>query len=74
MDKFLKVIGVVMLVLFAIVGLSFLMAFPTKWLINYIFTDGVRLSLFGVAKIGFWRALAINVLMGGLFKSVVNTK
>jgi len=48
-------------------------AYPTKWLVNYVFTDSIRVSLFGVAQIGFWRALALNFLCGILFKGSTST-
>jgi hypothetical protein len=52
-----------------VVALAVIMAFPVKWLVNYVFTDAVRLTVFGVAQITVWRALALNILCGFLFKS-----
>lgn len=72
METLTKAVGLFVVGIVIILGLAALMAYPTKWLINYIFTDGFRLSLFGVAQIGFWRALAINALAVGLFKTQVS--
>jgi hypothetical protein len=74
METILKAVGAVVLVLAAIAGLGLLFAYPTKWLVNYIFSDGFRLAAFGVLKISVWRAWALNALIGGLFKSTSNGK
>jgi hypothetical protein len=68
METLLKLVFGVGLVLAIIAGFAAVAAYPTKWLVNYVFTDQVRLSLFGVAQIGFWRALALNFMCGILFK------
>lgn len=73
MDSFLKAVGATVTVLIVIAGLSLLMAFPTKWLVNYVFTDGVRFALFGAAKIGVWRALWLNCLCGTLFRTTTGS-
>lgn len=65
MDKVVAAI----LVLFVIVGLSFLMAIPTMLIINYLFTSSVLMTVFGVVKITFWRAFWLSFLTSGLFKS-----
>jgi hypothetical protein len=44
--------------------LSFLGAYFTMLIVNYLFTTTVLLTLFGVAKIGFWRAFVLNLLFG----------
>ena len=55
-----------------IIGGAVLMAYPVKWLVNYVFTDGVRLALFGVVKISVWKAFFLNMLCGFLFKSTAS--
>lgn len=61
-------VAVVLAVLF-VLGIGFLFAFPVKWALNYVFTDGVRLALFGVAYVGFWKAYVLSLLTAMLFKS-----
>jgi hypothetical protein len=67
--KFLAWVGATFIAVLFVVGFGFLLAFPVKWLINYVFTDGVRLALFGMAKIDFWHAYCLNLACGFLFKS-----
>ena len=55
-------------------GLALLMGFPIMWLMNYVFTPGVLLTVFGVAKMTFWRAFWTNFLFGILFRTSVSTK
>ena len=49
-------------------------AYPTKWLVNFLFSPAFLLSIFGVAKIGFWQALCLNILTGVFFHSSTNSK
>jgi hypothetical protein len=74
METIAKVVGAIVLVILAIAGLGLLFALPTKWLVNYIFSDGFRLAAFGVLKISVWRAWALNFLIVGLFKSTGSNK
>lgn len=69
MDKLTKVIGAFVLALALIVAISLLGAYPTKWLVNYVLAPGFIYFVFGVTKIGFWKALTTNILAGQLFKS-----
>jgi hypothetical protein len=69
METFLKVIGFGVIAVVAIAALSLLMALPVMWLVNYLFTPQILLTVFGVSQITFWQALALNVLTGTLFKS-----
>jgi hypothetical protein len=48
------------------VGLAMLMAYPTKWFINYLFTAQLLTYVLGAAKITFWKAFVFNALFGGL--------
>ena len=65
MDKILAGI----LVLLVIVFFSFIGAWPTLWLVNYLFTSTLLVNVFGVPALTFWKALWLNVLIGGLFRS-----
>lgn len=70
MDKLTKAIGAFVLALVLIVAISLLGAYPTKWLVNYVLAPGFIYFVFGVTKIGFWKALTTNILAGQLFKSI----
>lgn len=61
-------IGKVILALLAIGVLAILLAFPTKWLWNWLMTD-----LFSLQTITVWQALGINLLSGFLFKGSSNS-
>ena len=66
-----KLIGALVLALGAIglvVGLAFLMAFPTMWAVNYLFSPALLTFVFGMAKIRFWQALVLNFISATLFK------
>jgi hypothetical protein len=69
MDKIVAGLGVLIIVLAAALGLAMLMAYPTMWLMNYLFTAQVLTFLFGAAKITFWKAFAFNTLFSGLVSS-----
>ena len=69
MDNVLKVIGAVFIGLLLVGGVALLGAYPTKWIVNYLFTSSVIASLFGVAQLTFWKAFWLNWLCAVLFKS-----
>jgi hypothetical protein len=50
--------------LLLVLGLGFLLAFPTKWCWNYLMPD-----LFSLKTINVWQAWVMNILAGILFKS-----
>lgn len=59
---------IVLLVVF-----SFLFAFPTMWLTNYLFGSIFLQFVFGAAKITIWQAWAANILFGtATYKSKKN--
>lgn len=60
MEKFLTVLGAILLV--AVLALIF--AFPTMWLWNWLMP-----AIFGLCKITFWQALGINLFTSILFKN-----
>jgi hypothetical protein len=57
MKIFLIVLAVV---LFAVVG-----AYPTKWIVNYLFAPGLLTTVFGTPSIGFVKAFFLNLFFGG---------
>jgi hypothetical protein len=75
MDKFAQVIGVIVLGFLAITGLAVVMAYPTKWVINYLLTPSAIQSVFGAPELTVWKALALNFICATLFKvSASNSK
>ena len=65
MDTVLTIVGV----LLVIVALSLVMAFPTMWVMNYLFTPSLLASVFGVSQLIFWKAFWFNAFCGFLIKS-----
>lgn len=68
LTKFITYLVAVLGVFGLITGFALLMAFPTKWIVNYLFTPGVIFSLFGIERLDVWHGLALNFLGGMLFK------
>lgn len=68
MKTFAYLLGIVGAIVL-IVGLALLFAFPLMWLINYVFTSSVLLTLFGVPQITFWKTVVLSIVTGWLFKS-----
>jgi hypothetical protein len=71
--KFLAGFTIVVLVLALVVGFSLLLAWPTLWLVNYLFTSQVLLTLFGIPALTFWKAFWLNFFFGAAFKSTYTT-
>ena len=69
MEDVVKVVGALVLILGLAVGIALLCAYPTLWLVNYLFTPGTLISLFGIAQLTFWKAFWLNFLCSILFKS-----
>jgi phosphate/sulfate permease len=68
MESLAKIVGAVVLVVVIVFVLSALMAYPVQLMVNYIFTDSVRVALFGTPILGFWKAFWLTSLCGFLFK------
>jgi len=64
METFLKLLGLAMIAFVAIVIIALLLGFPVRWLWNWLMP-----SIFGLAKISFWKAFGVNILCGILFRS-----
>jgi hypothetical protein len=43
---------------------SLLFAYPTMWLVNYLFSAQILSIVFGAAKLNVWKAMALNVFFG----------
>lgn len=66
----LVIVGAMLFIGFVVL----LMAWPTEFLVNYLFTPSLLISIFGVAKITWTQALCINTLASILFKSSSSSK
>jgi hypothetical protein len=44
--------------------MSLLFAYPTMWLVNYLFSAQILSIVFGAAKLNVWQAMALNVFLG----------
>lgn len=72
MDGGAKVVAAIVgafLVVAFVVGLSFLLAYPTMWLVNYLFAPTFMTLVFGAAKLTVLKAWALNFVAGILLKS-----
>ncbi len=74
MKTLVTILGAVVGGLLVIFGFGILFAFPTKWLINWLFTNNVLVYVFG-GPIDVWHAWGLNILCGLTIKSTtVNSK
>jgi len=77
MDKiaalFIAVFAIVAALAF-IAGVSFLLAYPIMWLVNYVFAPTFLTFVFGTPTIGVLKAWALTFVTGSLFKSTVTSK
>ena len=73
MENFLKMIGMVVVVLLALVGLAILGAYPLKWAMNYLINPQWLQAAFGTPQIGFWQAFCLNYVAGSLIKGSHST-
>ncbi|MDI6734522.1 MAG: hypothetical protein QMD50_03505 [Patescibacteria group bacterium] len=69
MDEFFEVIGTIVVVLFIVAVFAIILAFPTMWIVNYVFLETALMAIFGTTSIGFWKALCLNLFFGIAFKS-----
>lgn len=68
LEKFAKTIGYTILTLLVISLLCALGAYPTKWIVNYLFTPATVLALFG-GPLTTVKAFWLNYVCASLFKS-----
>jgi hypothetical protein len=74
MTDFLAGVVAVIGVLVLVFGLALLLAFPTMWAVNYLFSISLLTTIFGVAKLNFWRALVLNFVIGWFSTSKTGEK
>ena len=65
--KLYEIVGMVALICILVVILSFLFALPIMLLWNWLFTQSVTMTLFGVPKLTFFRAMGLAFLLNMLF-------
>jgi hypothetical protein len=63
-----KMIGNIVLVVLGVAVLSFLLAYPVKWTVNYLFTPAVLISLFG-GPLSVGKAWILSFVCHTLFKT-----
>lgn len=68
MEALVKSVGIVVVFVGIVCGYSILFAYPTMWVVNYLFTPNTIISLFGIAQLTLWKALWLNFICGVLFK------
>lgn len=69
MELISKIGGVFLVGIVIILVTALLIGFPTMWLWNYVMP-----TIFGLTKITFWQAFALNCLAGILFKPTSSSK
>lgn len=65
----MNIVGTLMSFLLLIFVVASLMALPTMWLINYLFSASALMAVFGTECISFWQAVCLNFLCALLFQS-----
>lgn len=69
METITEVIGWIVLVVLAVIGLSLLFTLPTYLLWNWLMP-----AIFNLKRITLWQALGLNLLAGLLFRSSCSHK
>ena len=73
----MKDFGPVVIAILGMIALVAIIAFAggiiTMYLFNYLFSTTLLTFVFGFAKIGFWRSVAVNLLIG-MGRGVSTTK
>ena len=74
MKKFAEVTYAVLTGCTAVGVIAAVLAVPVMALVNYVVAPQFLLMVFGTVKLGFWKALCLNLLCGVLFQSSVGSK
>ena len=74
MNKFLTVVGGIVIVVLACAGVAMLGAYPTMWIVNYLFNPTLLATVFTTAHFTFWHAASLNYIAATLIKSSMSTK
>lgn len=73
MKNFLAMTLAVIGIAVVIALLAAVLAFPTMWVVNYLFASTFLTFVFGGA-LTFWKALALNFITGFLFSASSSSK
>lgn len=73
MEKVFIIVGKTVLGIALLFFFGAVFAYPTKWLVNYVFAPGAIQSVLGTPQIGFWKAWGLSAICSSLFKGI-NTK
>ena len=73
MNKFLQGVGAAVVVILVFVGLATLGAYPTKWIMNYLFNPTLLAKVFTVSRFDFWHAFCLNYIAAVLIKGTSGT-
>ena len=71
LEGFVKVVGSVVIVVLAVTGLALLGAYPTKWIMNYLFNPALLQHIFTVSRFDVWHAFCLNYIAASLIKSTL---
>jgi hypothetical protein len=63
-EKLGTVVGATIAVCTMLLLIAILSAYPMMWIVNYLFAPSFLVAVFGVAKLNFWRALALCFITG----------
>ena len=73
MEKLLAITATLVGVIVLIVAFGALMAIPTMYILNYLFSSAFLTLVFGVAKVGFWRSWVFNIFCGLFLKNYASS-
>jgi len=73
MEKFLVTVGKLTVVVLAVAGMAALGAYPTKWVVNYLFNPDLLSIFFTMGHFDIWHAFCLNYIAGTLLRSGVTT-
>lgn len=73
MEKVITSVGAVVVFFVMVLILSLLMAFPTKWAVNYLFNPVLLATVFTTGHLSVWHAWALNFVAATLIKSQLST-
>lgn len=68
MEALAKSIGAAVIFVVIIMFMGALFAYPTKWLVNYVFSPGAIQSVLGTPQIGVLKAWGLSAICSSLFK------
>jgi len=73
METLAKGLGIAVLVVTLVFTIAAIMAFPTMWLMNYLFATSFLQMVFGISQITFWKAFWFNFFAGLALKSTTTS-